>query len=254
MTETDCIASGRYSHPVLGGIHVRAHAQSRSIKARWNGQEVLITVPVNCPFREFKGFIDDAAVQKKLLAMRPAPAFFVGMILDTPLVDFSIVYADDLPAGRDGAFDINTTNPVRGKLANYTFRVNRRLENEDHTSAPIQQFFNDNIFLLATHATNKFLIPRGKELAAGIHALVMGWTVRRIKRALGKCSSKGIIALSPLLIFLPSDLVDFVIYHELAHLSEMNHSQAFHEICNRYCGGREAEYESRLRAFRFPVV
>ena len=81
----------------------------------------------------------------------------------------------------------------------------------------------------------------------------MGWNVRRIKRALGKCSSKGIISLSPLLIFLPPDLVDFVIYHELAHLSEMNHSQAFHEICNRYCGGREAEYESRLRSFRFPV-
>ena len=253
MTKTECIVSGRYSHPVLGDIHVKAHAQSRSIKARWNGQEVLITVPVCCPFSEFRNFIDNAEIQKKLLALRPAPAFFVGMIIDTPLVDFSIVYSDDVPKGHDGAFEINTNAPLRGKRANYTLKVSRRLETEDHGSTPIQRFFNDNIFLLATHATQKFLIPEGKKLAADINALVMGWNVRRIKRALGKCSSKGIISLSPLLIFLPPDLVDFVIYHELAHLSEMNHSQAFHEICNRYCGGHEAGYESRLRSFRFPV-
>ena len=113
MTKTECIVSGRYSHPVLGDIHVKAHAQSRSIKARWNGQEVLITVPVCCPFSEFRNFIDNAEIQKKLLALRPAPAFFVGMIIDTPLVDFSIVYSDDVPKGHDGAFEINTNAPAR---------------------------------------------------------------------------------------------------------------------------------------------
>jgi len=253
MPTAETVASGRYSHPVLGGIHIRAHAQSRSIRARWKGQEVFITVPVGCPFKDFENFIENAEVQKKLLALRPAPAFFVGMILDTPLVDFSIVYSDDLPLHQDAAFDINSAHPLRGKKANYTLKVNRRLENCDNFSPDLHQFFNDNIFLLATHATNKYLIPRGKELAAQVHALAMGWNVRRIKRALGKCNSQGIISLSPLLIFLPSDLADFVIYHEIAHLSEMNHSAAFHQLCNTYCGGREAEYESRLRAFRFPV-
>lgn len=247
------VSSGRFRHPVLGDIHVKAHAQSRSIKARWVGQEVLITVPVNCPYSAFTGFVDNADVQTQILACRPAASFRVGMVIDTPLVDFSIEWDDSLPAGRDAAFSINSHAPQRGKKANYTLRVNRRLEGRDLAATEFQRFFNDNIFILAAHATEKYLIPEGRALAARLQATVLGWDVRRIKRALGKCSSQAVITLSPLLIFLPPDLVDFVIYHEIAHLTEMNHSAAFHELCNRYCGGREAEYHARLRRFRFPV-
>ncbi len=34
----------------------------------------------------------------------------------------------------------------------------------------------------------------------------------------------------------------------------MNHSAAFHELCNAYCDGREAELQRRLRAWRFPLL
>ena len=77
--------------------------------------------------------------------------------------------------------------------------------------------------------------------------------MKHSRTRLGCCSSKGVITLSPRLIFLPLELADAVIYHELAHLSEMNHSEAFHRICNAYCGGREAQYRAAIRAFAFPI-
>ncbi|MBR2344610.1 MAG: M48 family metallopeptidase [Lentisphaeria bacterium] len=43
----------------------------------------------------------------------------------------------------------------------------------------------------------------------------------------GSCSGKKTISFSWKLIQCPEELVDYVVVHELAHLKEMNHSQAF---------------------------
>jgi predicted metal-dependent hydrolase len=45
----------------------------------------------------------------------------------------------------------------------------------------------------------------------------------------GSCDSKGVIHLNSWLIILPYDLVDYVISHELSHISNMNHSKQFWE-------------------------
>lgn len=88
--------------------------------------------------------------------------------------------------------------------------------------------------------------------AAGVHPAK--WTIGRGHRTLGTCRSDGYITLSYLLVFLPQPLREYIICHELAHLSEMNHSERFHKICDRYCAGHEKELAAMLRKYNWPII
>lgn len=54
--------------------------------------------------------------------------------------------------------------------------------------------------------------------------------LRRMKRTWGNCSASGVIKLNTHLIKAPMPLIDSVIAHELCHLQEMNHGQAFYAL------------------------
>lgn len=54
--------------------------------------------------------------------------------------------------------------------------------------------------------------------------------LRRMKRSWGNCSAAGLIKLNTHLVKAPPELVDYVIAHEVCHLSEHNHGKAFYAL------------------------
>ena len=71
-------------------------------------------------------------------------------------------------------------------------------------------------------------------------------TVRDQRSRWGSCSSKKCISLNWRLILVDPELQDYVILHELAHLTEMNHSGRFWDLLDSYDPLRPS-HESALK-------
>lgn len=70
--------------------------------------------------------------------------------------------------------------------------------------------------------------------------------IRDQKTRWGSCSSQNNLNFNYRIIFLPDDLVDYLVVHELCHLQEMNHSKHFWELV----GQKIPDYRQKSRKLR----
>lgn len=99
------------------------------------------------------------------------------------------------------------------------------------------------------------LIPHARSAAASRGINGINWEIGRGTRTLGSCyPSRRRIILSAACLFLPAELREFVICHELAHLTHPDHSAAFHALCNAYLGGKEKASIARLKSWQWPIL
>ena len=63
---------------------------------------------------------------------------------------------------------------------------------------------------------------------------VSSLSLRNMTSKWGSCSNTGRMTLSTKLLFAPKEVQDYVIIHELCHLDELNHSDRFWSLVDRY--------------------
>lgn len=67
---------------------------------------------------------------------------------------------------------------------------------------------------------------------------------RELKSKWGSCSAKGRLTFNLLLRYLPDDLIEYIVFHEVLHLTERNHNERFWNIISsRFENWQEREKE-----------
>ncbi len=126
---------------------------------------------------------------------------------------------------------------------------------EDHPQ--VQTFIKDGLKKLEPHIPK---IPRIQQTSVeDLLMMVNVWAakigvqpsrvrMRKMTSRWGSCSSRGNINLNRSLCYLPPHLAEYVVCHELVHLSVFNHSRAFKEMLGQYMPDWKAR-EKELKEF-----
>ena len=87
------------------------------------------------------------------------------------------------------------------------------------------------------------LIPWAQQKSATLELPISSVQIRGQKTRWGSCTSRGVICLNRSLLFLPPELVDYLLVHELCHTRHMNHSKRFWALVHQF----EPEFRAKER-------
>ena len=117
-------------------------------------------------------------------------------------------------------------------------KVRGNVDNVAICQAVLQQWLS--------HRAQRDLVPWLRQVSFDIDLPFKQASVRGQKTRWASCSSRKDISLNYKLLFLPPDLVEYVLVHELCHTIHMNHSKQFWALV----GDKQPDYKPRRNAIK----
>lgn len=226
--------------PRLGRVYILVRPQARRLIARWKDGHVNLTIPADLSAERVCNFLKENA--EKIAAMpRHEVQYWVGQEIQcwncSVVIGEQRVLPNRLVFGHEGSrLYLNVPQGI------------------DMNNEGVKRSISATLQALMSDKAQELLLPYAHNVASRVEVKPQGFEVGRGMKKLGHCTRGGVIQLSRNVMFLPAELVDLIICHELAHLTHFNHSPQFHELVNQYLGGREKELERKLKSFRWPIV
>ena len=229
----------QYEDPEFGTIILYLHPTARHLIFKIRDNSLQITVPEGITYAQITQSINKNRENiRKIYVRKNDKILRPGTLLE--IRNFTI------------AIRTHNKNKYLFKLYNNTLFIFCP-DTTDFESPETQRIISAGIKRFIKQEAEKYLPERLDLLAKQLNLTYNSVSVSHGRKRLGRCDMRRNILLSYHLMFLPDRLIDYVIFHELAHLSEMNHGERFHQLCNRYCQGKEKILEKELKSFPFPI-
>ncbi len=160
----------------------------------------------------------------------------------------------------------------KGKAPNFSQPSELYYQGEPYPLKLIEQtkkrttlVFNQEVFLLYYHQYDEKLFQKHvdnfykEEAKQFIPPLVEMWSAkmalsptnirfRKTKRQWGSCSGKDVLSFNTMMMKLPQDVVQYIIVHELAHITHKHHQRSFWKLVEKYMPGYK-QYVAQLKNY-----
>lgn len=224
----------------FGMVFITVRSNMRNITMRWKGGSLYMNVPPGAPKERLEQVLDELRPKLRESLTKDDLAYHIGQ--EIRCYGFKIVI-DEQTKYHDRIIFSKNDNVV-------TVSVPSGIDLTTHSS---KEWMSRALKTVA-HNEAARLLPLAQKVTARLGVSPEHFEIGRGLRKLGHCTPKRVIQLSGNLLFLPEELIEYIICHELAHLTYMNHSPQFHALVNRYVNGQEKALEKKLKSFHWPVI
>lgn len=226
----------------FGKIYVELRRGMTSVRFTYHTDGLLLMrAPLGVSVADLQRMVDMNREQLRTFPRPDSVAFHLGQVIECYKCRVIIESQSRMPGYILNHWDGNTLHLQVHETANL---------DDDNVKRTLSSVIGRAMDVQA-HAV---ILPFAQRVADELGLKPAGFEVGRGMRKLGHCTAKKVVQLSRNLMFLPEHLIRYIICHELAHLTHMNHSPEFHALCNQYCDGQEKQLEQQLRQFRFPIL
>lgn len=205
------MASKEIDIPDIGKVLFTKRRSSKSIRMRISAQGTLaVSMPYFVPYATAVGFVKHHKDWVQAETSKRGSYLFDGMHVGR-LHRLHIMYDETVltPKAR-----------VRGNEI-----VIKHSQNED--DEVVQQAARKACIRALKLQALQYLPKRLMDIAAAEGYSIGNITIKQLKGKWGSCDTKKNIILNMFLMELPTELIDYVLFHELAHTKEMNHGPGF---------------------------
>ena len=226
----------------FGRVYISLRSHMRNITMRWRGGNLSMNAPVGVTRQQLEQALNEFRPRLRLSKAGDSLAYHVGQMIQC--YGFTITIAEQDREPHLILFGHNDNN--------ITVSVPRGI---DINSPHAKKWISKALKTVVHDRAPAVLLPLARSVSDRLGVAPSRYEIGRGLRKLGHCTrTDKVIQLSANLAFLPQELIELIICHELAHITHMNHSPQFHALVNTYVGGREKELEARLKVFAWPVM
>lgn len=220
----------------FGKITVARNARARRIIMRAEVDGIRVTVPPHASLSDVQKMLDEYADRLKSMQGRrreTCSTVDFSFFIDTDLLKLTVVKGE-----RRGFY----LNRAEGRC---------QIICPADTDFCSRQEWLKEVVVEQLRIQAKAILPvRTKKIAEQYGFIYNGVKIQSSKTCWGSCSQRNNINLSLYLMTLPSELVDYVIKHELCHTVHHDHSPAFWKLMDEVTEGRAKEHRECLKKYK----
>lgn len=149
--------------------------------------------------------------------------------------------------------DFSTQNSITGNTLQNTAKLSlpKSWSINDSNSQEHIRFFLKEVLILEA---KRYIPLRVFDLASINKFEYNNVRIGSARTRWGSCRQDNNLTFSCYLMLMDTDLIDYIILHELTHTIHKNHGNSFYDLLNKVSNGMHKSLNARVKKFRNPLI